>query len=199
MRKSIHATKVERLLCALSRIRKIAFIVIVFNILLLFPSLTIQAIEIPRPEELKAVYDYDHSAPFNEEIHVSIEDDAYTRYLIRYDSINGERVPAHLYIPKEYNPEINPNDKKAVIQDKVRRKHSLAFSPPWPVVFFMHFHVSDKSLAYIFATGPKGWASARGLAVFAIDGVYRGERDKEGKDIIADSFEENRSKHVLRE
>ncbi len=133
--------------------------------------------------ELINFYNYDHSIPLNVEEKVEYENKYYTRYHIFYDSLNGERVPAHLYLPKVYNPVFSSEQKREKKFEEVRKKNSLATAPPWPVVFFMHFHISDKGLAWIVASGDKGY-TARGLAVFAIDGIYRGERKVEGKDII---------------
>lgn len=133
--------------------------------------------------ELINFYNYDHNLPLNVEIRTEYEDNYYARYHILYDSTNGERIPAHLYLPKIYNPVFSPEQKREKKFEEVRKKNSLATAPPWPVVFFMHFHVSDKGLASLVASGNKGYA-ARGLAVFAIDGIYRGERKVEGKDIL---------------
>jgi cephalosporin-C deacetylase-like acetyl esterase len=116
-------------------------------------------------ESIKASYNYDHSAPLNIEIKDTKDFPAYTKIHFFFDSLNGGRVPAVLMMPK---PHVRPmkTDKSTV-------------PGAYPVVFFMHFHVSDKSLADIFATWP-----GYGIAVMAIDGVFRGERKEEGKDIL---------------
>ncbi len=116
-------------------------------------------------EEIKKSYDYDHSIPLNIEIKDEKETTSYTKIHFFYDSLNGDRVPAVLYMPK---PHIKPYaaDRATV-------------PGAYPVVFFMHFHVSDKSLAEVFSTWP-----GYGVAVMAIDGVFKGEREKEGMDIL---------------
>jgi cephalosporin-C deacetylase-like acetyl esterase len=67
------------------------------------------------------------------------------------------------------------------------RKGKTPFKPEratkpgaYPVIFYMHFHVGDKELVSMIAP----WVG-RGIAVFAIDGVYRGERLDETKDIFS--------------
>lgn len=81
----------------------------------------------------------------------------FRRIHLSYKGEGGKDVPAYLYLPTK---------KK----------------PPYPCIFFMHFHVSDKSLAEL----PAMQWSRKGFCLFAIDGVYRGERKVEGKDILAD-------------
>ncbi|MFH1537381.1 MAG: hypothetical protein ABIH66_00385, partial [bacterium] len=54
------------------------------------------------PEEIKALlktYEYDHAAPLNVKIELEREMAGYTAYRLAFDSTNGERVPALLYLP----------------------------------------------------------------------------------------------------
>lgn len=112
-------------------------------------------------EELKKYYKYDKKLPLKPKVKKVGEWDEFTKYHITYNSTHKEKIPAFLYIPKQ-------------------KSDDPTFKGPWPVVFFMHFHVSDKSLSEILAFN----FAASGIAVFAIDGIYRGERKSEGKDIL---------------
>ncbi len=116
-------------------------------------------------DQLKKEYVFDHKAPLNITIADTKDFPAYTKYHFFYDSPNGGRVPAILMLPKS---RVKP------------MKANLSTVPgSYPAVFFMHFHVADKSLADIFATWP-----GYGIAVMAIDGVFRGEREDKDKDIL---------------
>lgn len=116
-------------------------------------------------EKIKASYSYDHSIPLNIRIRETKDFPAFTKIYFSYDSLNGGRVPAVLMIPKPHVRPMKP-DRSTV-------------PGTYPVMFFMHFHVADKSLADIFTTWP-----GYGIAVMAIDGVFRGEREVEGMDIL---------------
>jgi len=117
--------------------------------------------------EIRAAYDIDRSEP--PEIEISEEKDmgAFKKIFFSYESPDGGRVPAVLMMPK---PRIKP-----------MKPERETVPGTYPVVFFMHFHVSDKNLADIFATWP-----GYGVAVLAIDGVFRGDREEKGKDILMD-------------
>jgi len=115
--------------------------------------------------EIVAGYTYDRSTPLNIEIKDTQDFRSYTKIHFFYDSLNGGRVPAILMLPKENVKPMAP-DRATV--------HGT-----YPAVFFMHFHVADKSLSDVFSTWP-----GYGIAVMAIDGVFRGEREEEGKDIL---------------
>lgn len=91
----------------------------------------------------------------------ALKDAPYIQYHVWYDSVNGMKVPGILTIPK------------------VTEKNKTA-GPPWPVIFLMHYHASDKGL---FKPIIPIYASV-GFATFAIDGIYRGERKVDGKDIL---------------
>lgn len=116
-------------------------------------------------DKIKANYDYDHSTPLNIKIKEEKDFGAFTKIYFSYDSLNGGRVPAVLFMPKE--------------RIKPMKPERSAGNGGFPVVFFMHFHVSDKTLADMFATWP-----GYGIAVMAIDGVFMGERREPGKDIL---------------
>lgn len=110
-------------------------------------------------------FSYKKNLPLNAEVKTiddpSTKDAPFAQYHVWYDSVNGARVPGILTIPK------------------VTDKNKTA-GPPWPVIFLMHYHASDKSL---FNPIIPIYASV-GFATFAIDGIYRGERKAEDKDIL---------------
>lgn len=116
-------------------------------------------------EKIKASYDFDHSAPLNITIADTKDFPAFTKIHFYYDSPNGGRVPAVLMLPK---PRVKP-----------MKPDRSTVAGAYPVMFFMHFHVSDKSLSDIFSTWP-----GYGIAVMAIDGVFKGEREQESMDIL---------------
>lgn len=108
---------------------------------------------------------YKKDAPLNANVEQvsdpALKDAPYEQFHVWYDSVNGAKVPGILTIPK------------------VTDKNKL-MGPPWPVIFFMHYHASDKGL---FKPVIPFYADA-GFATFAIDGIYRGERKVEDKDIL---------------
>lgn len=116
-------------------------------------------------DEIIKAYEYDHSIPLNIEVKEIKDFGSYEKIYFSYDSLNGGKVPAVLFMPKERIQPMKPE----------RSSKEGGF----PVVFFMHFHVSDKSLADMFATWP-----GYGIAVMAIDGVFRGERKEPGMDVL---------------
>ena len=116
-------------------------------------------------EDIQAAYEYDHSIPLNVEISEEKDMGAFTKIYFSYDSLNGGRVPAVLMMPKSRIEPMKP--ERSTVEGA------------YPVMFLMHFHVSDKSLADLFSTWP-----GYGVAVMAIDGVFRGDRKEDGKDIL---------------
>lgn len=129
-------------------------------------------------DQHRSRFDYDKSQPLDAKIDKIEEREYYTKYHVLYDSANGERVPAFLYIPKnvrKYSESLAPDsragyDKRVIELD----------GPRWPVIFLMHWLQSDKSLADMFAPD---WAKY-GYAVLAIDGIHKGERLKPGRSIL---------------
>jgi len=115
--------------------------------------------------EIAAAYAYDRSIPLNVEITNKQDFPSFTKIYFSYDSLNGGRVPAVIMMPKNHV--------------KPMKEERATVPGAFPVVFFMHFHVADKSMADIFSTWP-----GYGLAVMAIDGVFRGGREEKNKDIL---------------
>ncbi|MEW5946294.1 MAG: prolyl oligopeptidase family serine peptidase [bacterium] len=124
-------------------------------------------------------FDYDRSAPLNAGTAVKEDSKYYTMYHVYYDGANGERVPAYLFVPKNLGEyEAGLADEK--VRERYNRKVVEKNGPPWPAIFFMHFLQSDKSLSEVFA---REWVTY-GYAIFAIDGVFKGEREVKGRDIL---------------
>ncbi|MFH1539178.1 MAG: hypothetical protein ABIH66_09485 [bacterium] len=116
-------------------------------------------------EEIKKAYEYDHETPLNVEIKETRDFPGYTEYTFFYDSLNGGRVPAILMMPKPHVKPLKP--ERSTVEGA------------YPAMFLMHFHVSDKSMAQLFATWP-----GYGIAVMAIDGVFVGDREDTDGDIL---------------
>ncbi|HOX27698.1 MAG TPA: prolyl oligopeptidase family serine peptidase, partial [bacterium] len=156
--------------------RRIFTVALVFGAMMLFAASNCVAQSVF--EKHKADFDYDKSQPLNPEVKVLEERENYVKYHVFYNSANGERVPAFLYVPKnikKYAEGLSEEYRKGYDRRAIEQN-----GPPWPVIFFMHWLQSDKSLADGFA--PK-WA-LYGYAVLAIDGIHKGEREKPGRNIL---------------
>jgi cephalosporin-C deacetylase-like acetyl esterase len=117
-------------------------------------------------DDAKKSFEYDRDKPLNIQIKDKKDFPGFTKISFTYDSAyDGGRVPAVLMIPKEHV--------------KPMKADRATIPGAFPAMFFMHFHVADKSLADIFSTWP-----GSGIAVMAIDGVFRGEREEKGKDVL---------------
>ncbi|MFA6450824.1 MAG: prolyl oligopeptidase family serine peptidase [bacterium] len=141
-------------------------------------------------DEHKADFNYDKSQPLNSTAKVVEESAYYTKYLVYYDSVNGERIPAFLFIPKDvkkFRDSLDPKSREGYDKRTVELD-----GPPWPVIFFMHWLQSDKSLADNFAGK---WAQY-GYALLAIDGVFKGERAKPGRSILETDITDTRNNLV---
>jgi cephalosporin-C deacetylase-like acetyl esterase len=101
-------------------------------------------------------YEYDHSIPLNAEVKTVRSQGGYTLYHILYDSTNGERVPASLYMPSRG-------------------------TAPHPCIVVQHGYGGDKSFGELIA----GTFASKGYAIMAIDIEYHGERKEPGKDVLA--------------
>ena len=128
----------------------------------------------------KAALDYDPAMPLNAEEEFVKETAYYTQYLVHYDSVNGERVSAFLYVPKAEAIKDYAKNPGAVSVETHLKKVNTLEGPPWPAMFFMHWLQSDKTLADAFA--PQ--FVLFGYVVFAIDGVFKGEREQPGRNIL---------------
>lgn len=130
-------------------------------------------------EKGKKLFSYDASQPLDAVVKLEQETKYYTKYHVSYATVNNQRVTAFLYVPKatikDYPATLAPERKSSF--DK--RVNTLD-GPPWPTIFLMHWLQSDKSLADAFA--PQ--MTMYGYAMFAIDGVFKGERKVPGREIL---------------
>ncbi len=114
-----------------------------------------QALAPPDWETLRAVYDYDPSAPLEVQHGESSDAGAFTAEQFSFLGADGERVPALLLRPKNV--------------------------PRPPVVLFLHGLGGDKDQARLAAM----LLAPRGIAVMAIDARLHGDRAVEGPGIGA--------------
>jgi len=105
---------------------------------------------------LSSYYLYDPSAPLNVDEGIFLEADKYAVMKIYYDSVNGERVPALLSVPK-------------------------GDDGPFPCILFLHGYGGEKEDMMPLATLA---ADAR-YAVIAIDVQYHGERRRAGVELYS--------------
>jgi uncharacterized protein len=141
-------------------------------------------------DEHKSDFNYDKTQPLNIDIKVLEDRPYFTKYLVHYDSVNGERIPAFLFIPKDVKKFRDSLDPASLTG--YNKRYIELDGPPWPVIFFMHWLQSDKSLADNFAGK---WATY-GYAVLAIDGVFKGERAKPGRSILETNITDTRNNLV---
>ena len=158
------------------------FLVAAYSAAVIYPARAAAGETVPAADIFaanRAALDYDAALPLNATSTFINETQYYKKYLVHYDSVNGERVPGFLYVPK---PSIK--DYAAALKgDELKRFTSKAGAlngPPWPGIFVMHWLQSDKSLADALAPQFVMY----GYVVFAIDGVFKGEREKPGRNIL---------------
>jgi len=113
-------------------------------------------------KDYSSFYAYDGALPLNAEEKIIVDKDTYRVYKIYFDSVNEERVPALLSIPKK--------------REKV------------PCIVFLHGYGGSKedilSAAELIA--------AEGYAIIAIDAEFHGERKEEGKELYSPNLNESR-------
>lgn len=112
--------------------------------------------------QLLKTFDYDHSAPLNAEEKFMIKSGGYSQYHVLFNSTNGQRVPAYMFVPTK---------PKA----------------PFPCIIVQHGYGMDKSMGTSFAS----MFVPYGFAVVAIDIQYHGERKQEGKDILSTDVDDD--------
>ena len=106
----------------------------------------------PKPA---APFKVDHQAPLKAEAKMVGTEKNFTKYRIEFNGIEGDRVPGHLYLPKE-------------IRGRV------------PAVLVQHGVGDKKHAKYIVECCRM--LTARGIIALAIDAPERGERKRPGKD-----------------
>ncbi len=106
----------------------------------------------PKPA---APFKVDHQAPLKAEAKVVGTEKNFTKYRIEFNGIEGDRVPGHLYLPKEICGRV-------------------------PAVLVQHGVGDKKHAKYIVECCRM--LTARGIIALAIDAPERGERKRPGKD-----------------
>ena len=106
----------------------------------------------PKPA---APFKVDHKAPLKAEAQMVGTEKNFTKYRIEFNGIEGDRVPGHLYLPKE-------------IRGRV------------PAVLVQHGVGDKKHAKYIVECCRM--LTTRGIIALAIDAPERGERKRPGKD-----------------
>ncbi len=132
-----------------------------------FSILSANKTEAKKINEYIKTYNYSSSLSLNEEIKILKQANNYTLFKVSFDSTNGERVPALMYIPSEAKP-------------------------PYPCVIVLHGYGGNKGFTGLFASAfiPMGYA------VIGIDIEYHGDRKEEGKDVFSTDVKDDvRSLH----
>ncbi|MEM1606528.1 MAG: alpha/beta fold hydrolase [Candidatus Bathyarchaeia archaeon] len=112
-------------------------------------------------EDLRKYYNYDKTMPLRASEEIIREEEGYKVIKVYFDSINGERVPALLSLPK--------SDGKV------------------PCVIFLHGYGGSKEDILQVA----GLVAREGYALIAIDAAYHGERKVPGKELYSPNITES--------
>ncbi len=106
-------------------------------------------------QDFLGYYDYDASLPLSASEEIIVDEPGYTVLKVYFDSVNRERVPGLLSLPKK--------------EGKV------------PCVVFLHGYGGSKDDILAGA----GQIASEGYAVMSIDAEYHGERREEGKELYS--------------
>jgi len=112
-------------------------------------------------EDYLDLYSYDKRMPLNAVEELVREGDRYVVYKVYFDSVNGERVPALLILPK--------------VKGKV------------PCIVFLHGYGGSKEDILPLTD----LAASEEYALIAIDAEYHGERKEEGKALYSTNIEDS--------
>lgn len=113
------------------------------------------------PSDYLSLYAYDKTLALNVAEEILREGDKYVIYKVYFDSVNGERVPALLILPK--------------VGDRI------------PCIVFLHGYGGRKEDALSFVD----LAVSEEYALIAIDAEYHGERKEEGKALYSTNVEDS--------
>lgn len=122
------------------------------SLLLALPAFAAAACAADKPAAMvaaKAPFRVDHVAPLAPEEKPMDDGDKFTKLLVHFNGITGDRVPGHLYLPRK-------------------------FSGRRPAVLVQHGIGDKKRAAYIVATCER--LAALGVIALAIDAPNRGDR-----------------------
>ena len=130
-----------------------------FNVTSLYLDVGVENAE---SKDFSSLYDYDRSLSLNATEMIIRDEAQYRIYKVYFNSINDERVPALLLIPK--------------------RKEKV------PCIVFLHGYGGSKENILSMAN----MIAADGYAVIAIDAEFHGERVEEGKELYSPNLNESR-------
>lgn len=102
------------------------------------------------------LYAYDRDLPLNAEVTEQGRGNGYVIYRVQYSSVHDKRVPAWWCLP-------------------------TGGTPPYPCVIIMHGYGGDKNGLQILAPA----FALRGVATFAIDAEYHGDRKQPDRDLLS--------------
>lgn len=112
---------------------------------------------------IEQMYAYDRDLPLNAEVTEQQRTANYVIYRVQYNSVHDKRVPAWWCVP-------------------------TVGSSPYPCVIMMHGYGGDKNGLQMVAPA----FAMRGIATFAIDAEYHGDRKQPGSDIFSAYLYRNR-------
>ncbi|MCX8170792.1 MAG: alpha/beta fold hydrolase [Candidatus Bathyarchaeota archaeon] len=138
-------------------------IIFLYLSIILFSEYSVGAYGLMSLEDLRKYYDYDRAMPLNVSEEVFEEKEDYKIVKVYFDSVNGERVPSLLLLPK--------GEKKA------------------PCIVFLHGYGGSKEDILEVAS----LVAREGYALIAIDAVYHGERKVPGKELYSPDISESMS------
>ncbi len=113
------------------------------------------------------LYGYDRDLPLNADLKEQQRTDNYVLYRVQYSSVHDKRVPAWWCVPTRGQA-------------------------PYPCVIIMHGYGGDKNGLQMLAPA----FAMRGIATFAIDAEYHGERKQAGNDILSPYLYRNRDAFI---
>ncbi len=113
------------------------------------------------------LYAYDRDYPLNAEVKEQQRGNGYVIYRVEYNSVHDKRVPAWWCVP-------------------------TTGTAPYPCVIIMHGYGGDKNGLQMLAPA----FAMRGIATFAIDAEYHGDRKQPGSDILSPYIYRNRDAFI---
>jgi cephalosporin-C deacetylase-like acetyl esterase len=155
------------------KVKKQAAFILPF--LFLFLQITLRPLNsfVPSDAQIDQFYDYDASQPLNATSELVYQDYFWKQYDIHFDSVNQERIPAYLWVPKQIWPPVNH----------------------YPVILFLHGYGGSRDM--------DAWLSdflwiielfrGQKYALILLDAQYHGDRRVPGRDIFSQNFVQDRN------